>query len=366
MIYNILYLIFFFILLFDFVYLIRYYDMKIILFWILAKKNNIKNIKYINELNIDEIKQILQLKTKGKFIEYYIATPAWKPIISLESCDNKEWISLKNNFIFFISKIKKDYNQLYNIIDEIIETYVKQNKMIYSCTISKIVCMAFCNFLFNYNLSEYELDILYKSSIEWRKEISLKGKGNIEIKLEAINIILQIIKKTKNIYDIFEDKWNNPHYYSIIMQPFIISPMINISDIMVNYQVLINNKKILINNEITQDLIDKIIYSYHPFPILERYDIIKNTQYFIPLDVLTNYENYNNNTKILSFGYGPRKCAGSQYTYKIMEILLKKYQKNIYLFDLIKNHKYSGRINDKFNLYESIYMLYKLFCIIFF
>jgi hypothetical protein len=111
------------------------------------------------------------------------------------------------------------------------------------------------------------------------------------------------------------------------MQPFIIYPMINISDIMVNYQELIANKKININDLITHDLIDKIIYSYHQFPILERYDEITNTQYFIPLDVLTKYENYNDNTKILSFGYGPRKCAGSQYTYKIMEILLNSYQK---------------------------------------
>ena len=176
---------------------------------------------------------------------------------------------------------------------------------------------------------------------------------------------MQIIKKTKKIYDIFDDKWNSPEYYSVIMQPFIISPMINVSDIMTNYQLLINNKKIQINEKITNDLIDKIIYSYHPFPILERYDSIKNIQYFIPLDNLTNYENYDNNTKILSFGYGPRRCAGSQYMYKIMEILLNSYQENVCLFNPIKNHKYSGRINDIFHLYESLYMLYEIFCIIF-
>lgn len=308
-------------------YLIRYYDLKIILFWILAKKNNIKNIKYITVLNIDEIKKILQLKTKGKFIEYYVATPAWKPVISLESCDNDEWIMLKNNFIFFVGHLENN-ESLYQNIDQTIKKYIKENKIIDSSIISKIACTGFCKFLFNYDLTEYELEILYESSLERRKEISLKGKGNYSIKLKAIDIILEIIKKNKKIYDIFGDQWKKPEYYSVIMQPFIISPMINISDIMVNYQVLINNKKIDINDKITYDLVDKIIYSYHPFPILERYDTIKNTQYFIPFDILTNYDNYNSNTKILSFGYGPRKCAGSHYMYKIME--MKIYVKNVY------------------------------------
>ena len=121
------YILFLFVFLCYISYLIRYYDIKIILFWILAKKNKIKNIEYINTLNIDKIKKILQLKTKGKFIEYYVATPAWKPIISLESCDNKEWIMLKNNFIFFISHLENN-EVLYENIDITLQKYIKHYK----------------------------------------------------------------------------------------------------------------------------------------------------------------------------------------------------------------------------------------------
>ena len=347
-------------------YLIRYYDMKIIIFWILARKNKVKNIKYINTLDIDEIKKILQLKTKGKFIEYYVATNAWKPIISLESCDNEEWLFVKNNFIYFINKLKKNHELLSEIVNKNLTEYIRnKNTVIDSSIISKIICISFCDFLFDHKLSEYQVDLLYQSSLEWRKEIALKGKGDMSIKLEAINIILELIKLNNEVYSIFKDKWDQPEYYSVIMQPFIISPMINIADIMCNYQTLIRKGAVTTNDKITFDLIDKIIYSYHPFPILERYDIITNTQYFIPLDVLTNYKNFNENSKFLSFGYGPRKCAGSQYTYKIMEVLLSEYNKNTYLFNPEKNHKYSGRINDKFNLYETLYMLYKLFFFIY-
>ena len=53
---------------------------------------------------------------------------------------------------------------------------------------------AFCKFLFDIEINLNDLDILYQASIEWRKEISMKGKGNMDIKVNAINIILSYIK----------------------------------------------------------------------------------------------------------------------------------------------------------------------------
>ena len=100
MLYIILF-IFLFVFLCNILYLIRYYDLKIIFFWILAMKHKIKNIKYITTLNIYKIKKVLQLKTKGNFIEYYVATPAWKPVISLESCDNVELVPFKEKELAF-------------------------------------------------------------------------------------------------------------------------------------------------------------------------------------------------------------------------------------------------------------------------
>ena len=44
-------------------------------------------------------------------------------------------------------------------------------------------------------------------------------------------------------YNIFKTNWENPLYYSVIMQPFIISPMINISDILCNVELLLQQKK---------------------------------------------------------------------------------------------------------------------------
>ncbi len=46
-----------------------------------------------------------QSVVKGSFIESLIALPAWKPIRSIESIDNEEWIKLSRIFKVIIKNI---------------------------------------------------------------------------------------------------------------------------------------------------------------------------------------------------------------------------------------------------------------------
>jgi hypothetical protein len=343
------------------IYLIRYRDLKEIIFILLAKKYNIKNIVYYKEINIPEIIKILSLNTKGKFIEYNIAIPAWYPIISLESTDNEEWETVKKNFLYFITETKLNSSLLVNIITSKVEQLVNDNICIDSIQISKIIVSSFCKLIFDVELDNEQLELFYKGSIEWRKELSMKELGNISIKYKCIDEIIKIIKSNNNIYMIFKEDWAKPEYYSVIMQPFIISPMINLSDIMVNYSELLDNKKITNDMPITNDLVNLIIYSFHPFPILERYDPTTDTQYFIPLDKLTNFNNYSNQNKILVFGTGSRKCAGINFAYDIVKTLVTLYNKYPKTFKPKINHLYSGRINDKFVFNELLYTIKTIF-----
>ena len=327
----------------------------------MGKKYGINNIIYFKELNknnINLINKVIGLKDKGKFIEYLVATPAWEPIISLESVDNDKWDQVKTNFLNFTTSFYVD-NKI-NLIGDYIENYINQyinsNHIIDSKLISKITVQSFCKFLFDIEINLNDLDILYQASIEWRKEISMKGKGNMDIKVNAINIILSYIKNNNNVYLIFNEDWEKPEYYSIILQPFIISPMINVSDIMVSVQSLLSQSFISNDEIITNNLINKIIYSYHPFPILERFDPLTNTQYFLPLDQLTTFHNYSDLYKNLVFGAGPRRCSGQLYAYVILHKFIDVYLKNQTKFNPLLGHKYSGRNNDKFNFRESLYM----------
>lgn len=73
----------------------------------------------------------------------------------------------------------------------------------------------------------------------------------------------------------FEEKWTDPRYYSLLMQPFIISPAINVGDIMSAVYLL-------------PDLsLEDAIRRLHPFPILERYidsDIVHNNTVVVKAD----------------------------------------------------------------------------------
>ena len=353
-------ILFIFIFLSFFSYYIRYYDFKEFYFWLLGKKygSNIIYFKELNQNNINLINKVLCLQDKGNFIEYSVATPAWEPIISLESVDGDQWVQVKQNFLNFITSFHID-NKI-ALIGDYIENYTNQylisNHIIDSKLISKITVKSFCKFLFDIEINLNDLDTLYQASIEWRKEISMKGKGNMKIKVNAINIILNYIKNNNKVYLIFNENWEKPEYYSIILQPFIISPMINASDIMVSVQSLLSKSLISSDEVINNNLINKIIYSYHPFPILERFDPSTNTQYFLPLDQLTTFNNYSDLYKNLVFGTGPRRCSGQLYAYVILNKFIGVYFKNQKKINPLLNHIYSGRNNDKFNIRESLYM----------
>ena len=227
------------------IYCIRYFDSKEIIFRLIGKKYNISNIVYLNRIDIKKISKILSLNTKGKFIEHNIGIPAWYPVISLESSDNDDWEKVKKNFLLFVSEvnINSNINKFEEIIINQTTKIILTNITIDSVQISKIVVNSFCILILNKELNEIELELFYQGSVEWRKQIAMKGLANIEIKYKCIEQLIKLIKSNKNIYDIFGEKWLDPFYYSVIMQPFIISPMINVPDIMVNYSILLKKKK---------------------------------------------------------------------------------------------------------------------------
>ena len=110
---------------------------------------------------------------------------------------------------------------------------------------------------------------------------------------------------------------------SVILQPFIISPAINVSDVAVNWDL--------------DKTIEANIVKNHPFPILEREVVIdgKIFQAFIPTDEL----------KILPFGYGIRQCTGKVIAVKFLETFFTRLmEQNIY--KPCENHLFSGRDND--------------------
>jgi len=300
------------------------YDFKyyFLYLWTIINKYN---FSYITDINV--AKKVLSSNIKGNFIEQKIAKKAWYPLLSIESEDHQNYYKLKQNLLLLFKEQPPLYIFKNIIISKCLE-YNNKYEIIDSKIISIFVADVFVTFLFNKTLMYNQLELLYYGSIEWRKEIAIKGKGNIDIKNNVINLIKNLLKESsytlsKTYDDIFS--------YSIIGQPYIISPMINMADILYFYQDNLDEFNNLIINSKN---IKKTISDNHPFVILERYHVNTNTQYYIPLEIVKN----------LPFGFGPRKCPGQDIAILFLDTFLKYINKDKFKPKL--NHLYSGRSND--------------------
>ena len=74
--------------------------------------------------------------------------------------------------IFFVDAFVIIYN---------INILLEQKKIFDSKNISQITVKSICEYLFDYTLTNEELEYIYKGSVEWKKEIAMKGKSNILI-----------------------------------------------------------------------------------------------------------------------------------------------------------------------------------------
>ena len=394
------------------------YDFSILPLYIFTKIQG-KKFKLTNDMK--EIKTILKIKDKGYAIEELIASPAWLPILSVESTNGKIWETLRKNLLNFIEYIpsKEKLGQITK--DE--SNYLISKKIILdSKIISKTTLKIFLKWLFSENhlklnqnfshsnsesnnlinnleqikcnlknendsdpfeikdnvtvasdseekkdefnfinqfLTEEFLENMYLSSLEYRKEIAVKGKGCPLKKRYAVDEIISILNKSK-FSSLHE--WEKPECFSFIMQPFIISPMINISDIAVTlnkFSKEYEDKKF--DNYLRY--LDYCLFNEHPFPVLERYEESTNTQYFVDLKRLRK-EVPESEGNIVNFGIGIRGCLGRVYAKEFIKSFFEDYMDKKELFKPEENHLYSGRDNDNVNFYESLYQMRVLFTVI--
>jgi hypothetical protein len=329
------------ILIFKYINLLRY-DLKyyFLYLWTIVNKYN---FVYVTDLNL--AKKVLHSSIKGQFIEQKIAKNAWYPLLSIESEDHDNYYKLKENLLLLF-KEQPSLDILKNIIIEKCLEYNNNYEIIDSKITSIIVADVFVTYLFNEKLSCDELELLYNGSIEWRKEIAIKGKGDINIKNNVIELIKNLLKNSKYT---LSKTYSDIFSYSVIGQAYIISPMINMSDILYYYE---NNLYDFNVNDLISNYnnIKKTISDNHPFPVLERYDETTNTQYYIPMEII----------KDLPFGFDSRKCPGQNIALLFIETFLKNINKDKFKPKL--NHLYSGRSNDsKDDIYSIIYQIKIIF-----
>ena len=286
-----------------------------------------QNVGFIWVSDKVDAQKYLQSSNKGNFIETKISRSAWSPILSLESENGENWMELKKRFILLMEQLPT-----ISVLNEIVRRTTHINdRLITSNEISLLTIRIFIQYVFG-DFTAERMDYhnkccadLHEASLEFRKEIALKGKGNYTKKMRAVEIIREYLSNSN--YHLPDDIYS----VSVVLQPFIISPAINVSDIAIRWDL--------------KESVETNIVKNHPFPILEREITIDGRKYqvFIPTDEL----------HILPFGYGARQCPGKTIANVFLETFFTSLiERNIY--KPRENHRYSGRDNDHTDNLEAI------------
>lgn len=66
----------------------------------------------------------------------------------------------------------------------------------------------------------------------------VRGKANRQIKANAVAACVALTRKCPHLWALLEeDQWTKPRGYSLLLQPFFLSPAINVGDVAVALQV---------------------------------------------------------------------------------------------------------------------------------
>lgn len=354
-----------------------------------------KNVVILDSDPIECARALASSETKGSFIESIFAIPAWRPLYSIESEDGPRWKELADSCSKVLRGLRwKDSlaRLLENSIEKLaVEIANNPNRSVDSETISRLVLRTLYNVLFDAAISAADETLFFQSSIEWRKEIAVKGQGDVHVKYEASRRLMEIVSTSK-YRDGLQECTDPMIWLSVFGQPFIISPQINVSDIMVatfnflrqqpqHYQ-LARERAVNRDWKYLHAVIMEAIRLQHPFPILEREltrdlqikdRLIKaGTQIFIPLDQFKQDQSFNpdawlNETsphpyQSLVFGAGKRMCLGKMLASHLMVEMLRALLIHVPDAQIQpeKGHRFSGRNNDgKQGFGESCYQLRK-------
>eukprot|EP00300_Choanocystis_sp_HF-7_P007280 c15197_g1_i1.p1 GENE.c15197_g1_i1~~c15197_g1_i1.p1 ORF type:complete len:493 (+),score=84.04 c15197_g1_i1:211-1479(+) len=299
---------------------------------------------------------------KGCGLEYFMALPAWSPIRSLESIDGEEWKVAHGRMRNFM-RVLPPASALEDICTQVLDRLLSKGHTLDASGIVRYTLESLLLYVFN-RPWEPRFELFVEASWGWRREIALKGRAGDELKARAITLLLDLIRESP-LWELYGEEWADPSVYSLIAQPLLISPSINVSDIAVTMKRHPGMS------------IEDSIRTAHPFPVLERFlehelttTNLKGEEVHFPAgtQVVAFLDTAPWSTECRNwapFGSGVRQCTGRLQAMSLMRPLAKAMADNNHSIEPEQGHLYSGRHNDNKNSFDADLFFAKAVCVAF-
>jgi hypothetical protein len=210
------------------------------------------NTRVVNVTDPELAVLVLQRSnTKGSGIERYLASPAWLPAMNVESVDGPVWEGMISN-LHVLMKHLPSVAELADTAGRLASEVVAEGTVIDANVIATLTAKMFIEYTFGLRWRP-EFDLFVAASWEWRKEIAVKGRADPVVKRRTVELVLRMLRETSNdersrlsksayesrfvrrgdgsapkdLWAVFGNDWEKPEYFSLVLQPFILSPCIN-------------------------------------------------------------------------------------------------------------------------------------------
>ena len=329
---------------------------------------------------------------KGNFVEQLIACPAWGNVLSTESTDGDVWRGLATGVRRVMGEL--DYEErlprlvAHHMRDVVVGA--ARGDVIDAETLGTVVARIMIELVFETPASDEEAALLYAASVQWRREIAVKGPGEAGTRARWWAWLEQRVSESRWGDELRARGDDKAMWLSVFAQPFLLSPVINLGDIMVEVHGFLDSDVALRRRMQTaarrgqRDLVLGLalesIRLRHPFPILEREvprdieteqgTVPAGSQVFIMMDRLRQdprvrpdrwlLPKRDNPYHALPFGVGRRMCIGKPIATILLADILMPLLAEV-PFEALRprdGHQYSGRANDTAQgVGESLYQL---------
>lgn len=329
------------------------------------------NVYFVNDGHKDS-RAILNQKRKGRALEYLMATPSWFPLINVESIDGPVWERMRRHSVEILAATNFA-SRLPDICKEQVCTLAKSGVPKVDCQVLNALCVrVMWSLCFGKEVCEDILNDMVKLIDLLRGEIAQKTSASPEgtdLKLRLIKAVSQAAKSTPWLAPLFEACEHEREFVNSLIQPFFMSPCINIADVfaplMKNLEKAPCNRILLSDKDTLRTLIFETLLHYHPFPIFER-DLSKTTGDFAKgshvyvLNMKSDHKGefcpahwekpeFVRKNMWRLYGSGPRACVGSQMATLWMTEMLYELTQVFEVSDIVpwEGKRWSGRDNDE-------------------